>query len=155
MYMRVSYAHIWAQKEQACKVSCTCACHTWFWFEEITRPGKERIAAPWWLTKKKHVLNNKNEPAYHKQQNRIMDDVCIAAAMRLQLYVCFEQCRQGWKESPINVKCKGVLHDSWKTFTSLVRLLEMSREGMYMHTHLERVCKRWGRVREEFCCYLF
>ena len=76
-----------------------------------------------------------------EQQNRIMDDVCIAAAMRLQPYVCFEQCRQGWKESPINVKRKGVLHDSWKTFTSLVRLLEMSREGMYMHTHLERVCK--------------
>jgi hypothetical protein len=77
------------------------------------------------------------------QQNRKMDDdVCIAAAMRLQPYVCFEQCCQGWKESPINVKCKGVLHDSWKKFTSSVRLLEILREGMYMHTHLERVCKR-------------
>jgi hypothetical protein len=80
------------------------------------------------------------------QQNRKMgndgDDVSIAAAMRLQPYVCFEQCRQGWKESPINVKRKGVLHDSWKKFTSSVRLLEMAREGMYMHTHLERVCQR-------------
>ena len=71
-----------------------------------------------------------------------MDEGCIEEAMRQQPYVCFEQCRQGWKESPVNVKRKGVLHDSWKTFTLSVRLFEMAREGMYMHTHLEQVRKR-------------
>ena len=94
------------------------------------------------MTHQKETCLEQQEPLYLKQQNRIMDNVCIAVAMRLQLYVCFEQCRQGWKELPINVKCKGALHDSLKTFTLLVRLHEMLREGMYVHTHLERVCKR-------------
>ena len=71
-----------------------------------------------------------------------MAEFSMESAMRMQPYICFEQCDYGWKESPINVKRKGVLHESWKKLTSSVRLLEMSQAGMYMHTHLERVRRR-------------
>ena len=66
----------------------------------------------------------------------------MTRAMQTQPYICFETCDYGWKESPINVKRKGVLHESWKKLTASVRLLEMSWTGMYMHTHLERVRHR-------------
>jgi hypothetical protein len=71
-----------------------------------------------------------------------MAEFSMPSAMKLQLYICFEQCRPGWKESPINVKRKGVLHDSWRNYSSSVRVLEMAQAGMYMHTHLERVRQR-------------
>ena len=63
----------------------------------------------------------------------------MEAALKLQPYLCFERCDAGFKESPINVKRKGVLHSSWAKFTHSVRLLQVAEQGMYMNTNLERV----------------
>jgi hypothetical protein len=63
----------------------------------------------------------------------------MSAALRLQPYLCFERCIPGYKESPINVKRKGVLHDSWSRLTQSVRVLQVAEQGMYMNTNLERV----------------
>jgi hypothetical protein len=51
----------------------------------------------------------------------------------------------GFKEAPINVKQKGVLHSSWAKLTQSVRLLQVAEQGMYMNTNLERVrrCPRY------------
>jgi hypothetical protein len=67
------------------------------------------------------------------------DAALLRTALSLQPYLVFEQCRVGWKESPINVKRKGVLHESWRRFTESVRVVEVAKAGMYMHSHLERV----------------
>ena len=62
------------------------------------------------------------------------------AALRLQPHLCFERCNLGFKEAPINIKRKGVLHSSWAKLTQSVRVLQVAEEGMYMNTNLERVC---------------
>jgi hypothetical protein len=63
----------------------------------------------------------------------------MEAALRVQPYLCFERCSEGWKESPINVKRKGVLHESWASNTVSCRVVQVAERGMYMNTHLQRV----------------
>jgi hypothetical protein len=63
----------------------------------------------------------------------------MKSSLRLQPYLCFERCGEGWKESPINVKRRGVLHNSWAANTLSVRVVQVAERGMYMNTHLERV----------------
>jgi hypothetical protein len=64
----------------------------------------------------------------------------MKAALRLQPYLVFEQCGEGFKQSPLNVKRKGLLHKSWAKFSEAVHILELSESAMYMKSHLERVC---------------
>jgi hypothetical protein len=61
------------------------------------------------------------------------------ASLRLQPLLCFERCREGFKEAPINVKRQGVLHESWSKLTQSVRLIQVAEQGMYMNSNLERV----------------
>jgi hypothetical protein len=63
----------------------------------------------------------------------------MESALRQQPLLCFERCKEGFKEAPINVKRKGVLHDSWSKLTQSVRLLQVGEQGMYMNCNLERV----------------